>query len=585
MPHKSFPKTASQARRPRSSRHAAALLLALAAACVFVFLGARGASGQSEGVEIDADPDGAPYVAGELIVTYEKSIPESPVARVTEEVESAVEADLELVDAQLLGFPEVKEEGSREEREEILEEKKEELESDPAVASVDYNYLKELEAVPNDPLFGRQWHLDKISASAAWDATQGDSNTKIAVIDSGVDLDHPDFAGEKIANKTECTVPDKSDTSKPPANICVDGDGANDTNGHGTHVAGIASAATGNGEGVAGTCPDCSLLIARAEDRSGMLTDASIIAAIEWSIANDADVINMSYSCSCSSEAEESALNAASAAGITLVAAAGNQENRRPRYPAAYESVMSVAATTRQDTRDYTNFGPTIDVSAPGGSSGQNNAVFSTLLNGRYGNKTGTSMASPVVAGIAGLLSSRGLSNTEIRERIESTATDLGPRGRDDSFGHGRVNANAAVNDLARNTQPIVSNLKPGQGATSRKKRVRIGAVVRDAETDLTKQNVTLFVDGKRVNFAYDTDDGRLTRTMKLPPRKHNVRVVVRDGETSREVRWGFRTVERRSGRSPGRGSAGGGGNNNSGSSVQSVSQKKDVSVETGRSR
>ncbi|MBA2692877.1 MAG: S8 family serine peptidase [Rubrobacter sp.] len=290
-------------------RHAVVILLALGAACLLILLTARGASGQPGEGAVDEDPSGAPYVAGELIVTYEESIPEAPVERVTEEVESAVQKSLPAVDAQLISFPEAKEEGSREEREQILEEKKEELEGDPAVRSVDYNYLKELEAIPNDPLFDRQWHLGRagrVAAPVAWNTTTGDG-AAIAVIDSGIDLDHPDLR-DKISDSI---------------NTSGDSGNADDTNGHGTHVAGIAAAATNNNRGVAGTCPDCSLLAARAQSRSGEITDAAVIAAINWATVNRADVINMSYSSPSQSDAERNALNAASSAGITLVAAAG----------------------------------------------------------------------------------------------------------------------------------------------------------------------------------------------------------------------------------------------------------------------
>lgn len=546
MQRESFSRTPARPRRLHSHRHAAALFLALAAACLLVFLSARGASGQAGEGEVDEDPGGAPYVAGELIVTYEESIPEAPVERVTEEVESTVEDSLPAVDAQLLGFPEVKREGSREEREETLEDKKRELEQDPAVEAVDYNYLKELEANPNDPLFGRQWHLRSIAAPVAWNRENGDSATRIAVIDSGVDLDHPDFAGGKIEGRINTT----GDRGGP--------NDANDTNGHGTHVAGIASAATNNNRGVAGTCPDCSLLIARAESRSGAITDASVIAAVNWATANNADVINMSYSAESPSTAERNALNLASNDGITLVAAAGNQDNNRPRYPAAYGNVISVSATTRQETRaDYSNFGSTIDVSAPGGSSGQGNPVYSTLPGG-YGNKSGTSMSSPVVAGIAGLLSSQGFSNAEIRQRIQATATDLGPRGKDRFFGHGRVDAAAAVGARPRNTRPSIVNFSPRPGFKARGKRVRISATVRDPQTNLRKPNITLFVDGRRAAFRYNVSTDRLVKPIRLSPGRHRIRIVARDGwGLSNSKAWRFSVAKKKSGRNAGQGERG----------------------------
>lgn len=543
MPRRSFSGILAQARRPHPYRHAMAFLLALAVACSLVLLTARGASGQAGEGEVDEDPGGAPYAAGELIITYEESIPQAPVARITEEVESTVEDSLPAVDAQLIEFPEVKREGSQEEREQTLEEKKEELERDPAVEAVDYNYLKTLEARPNDPQFGRQWHLGRISAPPAWNRENGDSGTRIAVIDSGIDLDHPDLRG-KI--DLTCDATGANVLNQGTAAACDENGDANDTDGHGTHVAGIAAAATDNGTGVAGACPDCRLMAAKVEDADGSITLFAVNSAVVWATDRGADVINMSYSGEAPAASERRAIDRAARRGVSLVASAGNESTKRARYPAAYGNVISVAATTRQDTRArYSNRGPTIDVSAPGGSSGRGNSVFSTLP-GAYGNKIGTSMSSPAVAGIAGLLSSQGRSNTGIRQRIQATAVDLGPRGRDGSFGHGRVDAAAAVGARPRNTHPIIGGFRPKPGATLGARRVRVSAVVRDRQTDLRRSDITLIVDGRRLKFRYNASNGRLVRVIRVAPGKHAARIVARDGWGLGSSRvWRFSTTRR----------------------------------------
>lgn len=524
--------TSIQARRHRPSHYMMVLLLAFAAACLLVFATARGASGQVDEGEVDEAPSGALYAAGELIVTYEDDISEAPVESLTEEVEGEVEEDFSFIDAQLLDFPEVKDEGSQEEREQTLEEKKQELEQDPAVESVEYNYLRKPAATTtDDPGFRRQWHLRKVSAPLAWDESTGGNKTRIAVIDSGLDLDHPDFEDKVVGS----------------INASEDGGSAEDQNGHGTHVAGIASAVTDNGVGVAGTCPDCGLLIADTQDRDGVIFVSAIVKAIDWAIDKDADVINMSLAgdFSIPSDSERNAVNRAWDERIVVVAAAGNQDESLRKYPAAYKNVIAVSSTTRQDTKaDSSNFGSWVDVSAPGGSSGRSTSIYSTLPGG-YGYKSGTSMASPIVAGTAGLLSSQGLSNIEVRKKIESTATDLGVRGKDRRFGHGRVDAAAAVGARERNTPPTVSNLRPKPDSKLRGKRVGIRATVRDGQTNLRKRNITLSVDGRRVGFDYNVSKDRLTRKLNLPRGNHKVRIVVRDGEGLRDSRtWRFRTVK-----------------------------------------
>ncbi|MGH3085910.1 MAG: S8 family serine peptidase [Rubrobacteraceae bacterium] len=534
--------------RYNSSRHTTVLLLAFAAACLLALAAARGASGQPGEGAVDEDPGGDPYAAGELIVTYKEDIQDTPVRSLASSVESTVEKSIPAIDSQLFDFPDIKQESSQEERERLLEEKKQELERDPSVESVDYNYIKQLDAAPNDPRFDEQWHLKRVAAPVAWDETTGTGAT-IAVVDTGIDRDHPDLVG-KIDRTCDATNANEDNQMDPEA--CEEGVNANDTDGHGTHVAGIAAAATNNGLGVAGTCPDCRLIAAKAENDDGVITLFAVNAAVVWAADRGADVINMSYSGSPAADSEREALEFAHGAGAVLVASAGNDDQKRPVYPAGYDNVISVAATTKKDERaSYSNFGPTIDLSAPGGSGGKSTSILSTVPE-NYGYKNGTSMSAPIVSGVAGLLSSQGLSNEEIRARIESTATDLGPRGRDNRFGHGRIDAAAAVGARPRNTLPKVSKLHPKRGAKIRGKRVRIGATVRDDQTDLKKRDIKLLIDGRRVGFRYDRANDRLSRSIRLAPGRHVVRISVRDGWGGSSVaRWSFRTT--RAARSAGR--------------------------------
>lgn len=346
-------------------------------------------------------------------------------------------------------------------------------------------------------------------------------------MDTGIDLDHPDLAEKVIASRN---------TASP-------GGSADDTDGHGTHVAGITGAATDNGRGIAGACPDCGLMIAKT-DRGGFISGDALIRGINWAVNNDADVINISIAGEGAIAAEQEAVERATAAGITVIAAAGNEKTNVRHYPAAYPDVLGISASTRQDTRaSYSNFGGWIDLAAPG-------EAYSTVP-GAYATKNGTSMASPMVAGVAGMLAGEDLNRSQIQSRLISTATDIGPSGKDVYFGNGLVNAAAAVGGQEepqgvdpppRNTAPTVSAPNPRPGVTTGNRAVTIAATVRDRETDLAKSNITLFVDGRKTGFGYSRATDRLTKKTTLAPGRHTVRVVARDGQgMSKTATWSFR--------------------------------------------
>lgn len=487
-----------------------------------------GASGQT-GDEIDEAPNGVPYVAGELIVTYTDTAggvaPQGlSTPPVVEEAGGEVVETLPAVGSQVVEFPAP--DGTRG-RGGSLEETRREVEASPAVESADYNYLREVAAPPNDASFDRQWNLKKVAAPVAWrEATGTRASTgdpaSIAVIDTGADSDHPDLEG-KILKTT---------------NTAEDGGSAEETQeGHGTHVAGIAAANTDNEIGVAGACPDCDLLIAKVKDNEGYITSDAVIEAINWSADENADVINVSLSGEGAVEAERRAVNRAVEKGSTVVAAAGNASSNIKSYPAAYKEAISVAATTRQDTRaGYSNFGNWIDISAPG-------VAFSTVPDGEYGTKRGTSMSSPLVAGVAALISAEeDLSPAGIERRLTSTTVDLGARGKDAYFGSGRLDAAAAVGARERNTFPTISGRAPKPNATTRGRTVTLAATVRDAQTDPKKSNIRFFVDGRKKGFDFNDRTGRLTRKATFAPGRHKVKVVVGDGwGLSTKSKWSFK--------------------------------------------
>lgn len=397
--------------------------MAVAIALVLVWL-SPDARGATTTPRVDEDRRGSPYAAGELLVTYEPGASEQRVDEVVEASEASVEEEMPTSDAQLLSFPAVKHEQRGFFREEKLKRAKEALQRVPGVEHVDYNYLRLPDYTADDPAFedGLQRDLNAIKAPAAWNRTLG-VGARVAVVDTGIDGDHPDLDGKIVAQKDLVNN-----------DVVAEDDRA----GHGTHVAGTVGAETNNGLGVAAVCPGCKLLVAKSGN-STVLYDSDIVQGIYWSVDNRAKAINLSLGSEGNSRILEHAVNYAWNHGVVVVAAAGNENTSRPSYPAAYRNVISVSATDQLDRKArFSNYGK-IDVAAPGVS------ILSTVPGGRYNIKAGTSMASPHVAALAGLLAAQDRSAPEIRRRIQSTATDLGPEGKDKYFGWGLIDVNKAV--------------------------------------------------------------------------------------------------------------------------------------------
>jgi thermitase len=400
------------------------LSMAVAVALVLIWL-SPDARGATTTARIDENRQGSPYAAGELLVTYDPGASQRRIDEVVEESQASVEEEISVSDAQLLSFPAVKREQRGPVREAKLQRAKEALKKVPGVEHVDYNYLRLPDYAANDPAFlqRRQWDLYSIKAPAAWNRTLG-VGARVAVVDSGIDGDHPDLERKIVAQR------DLVD------NDAVAEDGIA---GHGTHVAGTVGAVTNNGAGVSAVCPACKLLVAKSGGSQGFY-DSDIVQGIYWSVNNRAKAINLSLGAEENSRILEHAIDYAWEHGVVIVAAAGNDNTGRPSYPAAYEHVISVAATDQSNRRArFSNYGTTVDVAAPGV------AILSTVPGGRYGIRAGTSMASPHVAALAGLLAAQGLPASEIRRRIQRTAQDLGTGGKDKYYGWGLIDANKAV--------------------------------------------------------------------------------------------------------------------------------------------
>jgi thermitase len=263
-------------------------------------------------------------------------------------------------------------------------------------------------AVPNDPAISQQWGLEKISAFSGWDFGQGSQAVVIAIIDTGVDWRHADLAPKMV-----------------PGYDFVNGDDdPMDDHGHGTHCAGIAAATTNNEVGIAGVGYNCSIMGLKVLSASGSGMWSDIAEAITYAADHGAKVISMSLGSSSSSSTIEAALNYASSRNVVIVAAAGNDGTTTPHYPAFYSGVIAVGASDQSDQRSsFSTYGSWVDVAAPGSS------ILSTYPDNRYAAMSGTSMAAPHVAGLAGLVWAHlGESATagRVREQIEDHCDSIG---------------------------------------------------------------------------------------------------------------------------------------------------------------
>ena len=365
--------------------------------------------------------------------------------------------------------------------------------SDPSVEYAEPNYIAYVSALPNDPLVNtaaqpwNYWWLRNdgnftfnslpvvsnkdVDADLAWDLnTGGSSSITVAIIDTGVDYDHEDLnAPGKVIKGNDYTDGPGTITDNDPMDEAGDG--------HGTHVAGIAAAAGNNSKGMAGLAYNATIIAVRVL-KNGVGTHADIAAGINNAVALGANIINLSLGGVSPSQTLQNAVDAANAAGVLVIAAAGNGDVPQPDgdgingtgdpfviYPAAYTSVMAVAASDHRDKiTSFSNYGASIEVSAPGFS------ILSTCTDGlstcagadgiaNYTALNGTSMATPVVAGLAALIWSHfpSLTNQEVRDIIKGSSENidaLNDPKYSGKIGNGRINAHQALSSLIISVAP-----------------------------------------------------------------------------------------------------------------------------------
>ncbi len=309
------------------------------------------------------------------------------------------------------------------------------LENNPHILRVEQDAIASITRRPSppppSPSQQTPWGIAQILAPQSWSVGQG-AGVKVAVVDTGIDLAHPDLAASIVGGY----------------NAIYSFKSADDDNGHGTHVAGIIGAIN-NAIGVVGVAPKVSLMPVKVLGANGSGYYSDIIEGIDWAVANGAKVINMSLGGTSDVQSLHDAVIRAHDAGVSVVAAAGNSGGA-VIYPAAYPEVIAVGATDSSNTiASWSSRGPEVDVTAPGVN------IYSTYKGETYATLSGTSMASPHVAGLAAVLSglvtpcdtdhNGSCSPDEIQSRIETTATDLGPAGYDTTYGSGLINMYAAT--------------------------------------------------------------------------------------------------------------------------------------------
>lgn len=379
---------------------------------------------------------------------------------------------------------------------------------DPAVLFAEPNYQGTLTRIPSDPLYSQQRaDFSLIGMERAWDIRAAASaGVEVAVIDSGIDAQHPDL-------KAALDFSNSYNFPEHNSNIF-------DDLGHGTRVAGVIGAVSGNGEGISGVAPGCRLMSLDVVDSSGTITVADVASAIDWATAHGADVINISLAFHARSQTLDDACAAALAAGAVMVAAAGNEnQGELAVYPACCDGVIGVGAVTADGQRcswsNYNGTCPTlVDLVAPG------ETVFSTIPNGQYNGSygSGTSFAAPMVSGVAALLKTRYWlqSGSAIAAHLLATATPAGAQFQPaDGAGAGILNAQRALEtamqpNLALDTvtvdDAVTSTLtNDANGRLGRGEKARLLVRLKNTGADIDLIDATLATADPNITIGKNT--------------------------------------------------------------------------------
>lgn len=401
--------------------------------------------------------------------------------------------------------------------------------------------------VPQTPWFHFSYPWKIAYFEQAWDITRGQNSTLIAIVDTGEDSGHPEFSGRR-QNGWDYYRNDGDTTDEIPPGV--------HGFSHGTHVAGIIAAGMNNDTGIVGVCPSCQIVHYRAcgeywdiekEEMASSCPWAAVSQSIRHATDAGARVINLSLGGEVGGIELEAAIDYALAHGTVVVAATGNNGGEYQYYPAAYSGrgLIAVGSTDMTDTRsNFSNFGPHVSVTAPGSyilnSVIRNSGSWTSLLGTDYDSMTGTSMAAPMVSGLAGLILSEypHLTAWQVKAVIEQSADDKGPSGFDIQYGHGRIHAQRALQIAA--TVPLPNRPPVGQiqqaGLAFQGHTLRLTAAVTDPE-------------GDSMGFRWYTSHGTLHNTtgnsvyLSLPSSAADVQIRLEARDSQNNIAVFTRTI------------------------------------------
>lgn len=558
-----------------SSAHRFSLLAGALAALVFLFIFVESTTQVAKTQASPEDPtyqEGTQrqFAPGEIIVTLDQSASQSDLTQLNQQNDARTEEDLPQSKVNVVDLP----------SDLTVSEGIQTYENSPDVAYAEPNFKLYPTATPNDPLFSRMWALNNtgqtggtidadIDAPEQWNTNTGSPSTVVAVIDEGMDINHPDLRANIYTNAAEANGVKGVDDDRNGYVDDVHGyDFANNDpsvydpdpitgkgDEHGTHVAGTIAAVGNNGTGVTGVNWQAKIMPLKFLGPNGGYT-SDAVEALDYAVKNGVKISNNSWGGGGKSQALQDAIARADSAGHLFVAAAGNggadgigdNNDVTPNYPANYpnSNIISVAATDDRDRlASFSNFGVnSVDLAAPGVS------ILSTLPGNTYGNYSGTSMATPHVTGVAALIKSQnptaddGAMKAQILQFAEKKASL-----ENKVATGGRLNAYAALTQQVApdTTDPSITKVRPVPGSKTRDRTPSIAATVQDNRSELMKSDIRLFVDGnERTSFSYDRVGDRLSYTStRLSYARHTVKIVADDDAGNTAIqRWRF-TVRR----------------------------------------
>src|SRR3972149_3796050 len=421
------------------------------------------------------------YVPDRLLIKFKKDVSSTEKDKLLKENGASVLAEIKQIDVKLIKVPE-----------QALERVQAAFAKNAKVEYVEKDYIFEPLAIPNDPYYPNQWHLPAINAPAAWDITKG-SSIPIAILDTGVNPNHPD-----LQNKLTLGY-----------NFYNNNNDWSDVCGHGTAVAGSAAAISNNAIGVSGVAWNNPIIPIKITDANCYGYYSSMINGIVYAADKGARVANISFQIF-NGASLNSAAQYMNNHGGWVVAAAGNTGVLENYSDNPY--IISVGATSSNGlVTSFSSYGPFVDFAAPGSS------VYTTRNGGTYGYASGTSFASPIVAGVVGLVISNNPSMTsqQVYDAIKNSAVDKGTAGRDNYYGWGLVDAYGAV--LQNNPPPPIDSTPPTVTITTPQNGASVTGsftVTVESSDNVAVNKVELYLDGVLYgqkttvpyNFALDAD-------------------------------------------------------------------------------